>query len=93
MGIASGPLPEVGFDHGGGLWSLPPWRSLTRSDRQFAMASEETELDQIVQELLTGSLSKAERVARLRELVRRQEDVPDELFEAALQKLMERLSG
>lgn len=37
-------------------------------------------------------LTKAERIERLRELVRSGEDVPDELLDAALRKLMERLT-
>lgn len=38
------------------------------------------------------SLSKAERMQRLRELVRSGEDVPDELLDQALRKLMERIT-
>lgn len=37
-------------------------------------------------------LSRTERIRRLRELVRSGEDVPDELMEQALRKLMERLT-
>ncbi len=37
-------------------------------------------------------LSKAERIKRLRELAKSGEDVPDELMDQALRKLMERLT-
>jgi hypothetical protein len=49
-------------------------------------------VDKIVQELMDRQLTKAERIERLRELVRSGEDVPDELLDAALRKLMERLT-
>jgi len=51
-----------------------------------------TSVERIVQELLQLPLSKAERMERLRELVRASEDVPDELLDVALQRLMERLT-
>ncbi len=38
------------------------------------------------------TLPKAERMQRLRELARSEEDVPDELMDQALRKLMERLT-
>ena len=56
------------------------------------MALEEPTVDQIVRELLELPLTKAERMQRFRELVRRGGDVPDELLDAALKKLMERLA-
>ena len=56
------------------------------------MASEEPTVDQIVRDLLEGTLTKAERMERFRELVRRGEDVPDELLDVALQRLMDRLA-
>ena len=56
------------------------------------MALEEPTVDQIVKELLELPLTKAERMQRFRELVRRGGDVPDELLDAALKKLMERLA-
>lgn len=37
-------------------------------------------------------LSKAQRMQRLRELVQSEEDVPDELMDQAVRKLMERLT-
>ncbi len=51
-----------------------------------------TSVERIVQELLQQPLTKAERMERLRQLVRASEDVPDELLDLALQKLMERLT-
>ncbi|HEX5052264.1 MAG TPA: hypothetical protein VFZ65_10860 [Planctomycetota bacterium] len=49
-------------------------------------------VEQIVEELMDRSLSKAERIQRLRDLVRSEEDVPDELMDQALRKLMERIT-
>ena len=56
------------------------------------MTSETPGVDQIVNELLESSLGKGERIELLRELVRRGEELPDEVLENALQKLMERLT-
>ena len=50
-------------------------------------------VDQIVEDLLEKSLTKSERIHLLRELVREGDDVPEELLNAALRRLMERLSG
>jgi len=41
---------------------------------------------------MSRQLSKAERIERLRELVKSGEDVPDDLLDAALRKLMERIT-
>ena len=49
-------------------------------------------VERIVEELMDGSLSRAERIQRLRELARSGEDVPDELMDQALRKLMERIT-
>lgn len=49
-------------------------------------------VERIVEELLDGELSRAERLQRLRELARSGEDVPDELMDQALRKLMERIT-
>lgn len=49
-------------------------------------------VERIVEELLDGELSKAERIQRLRDLARSGEDVPDELMDQALRKLMERIT-
>jgi hypothetical protein len=48
-------------------------------------------VERIVQELLQRRHEKAERMRLLRELVRSGEEVPDELLDAALKKLMERI--
>jgi len=49
-------------------------------------------VERIVEELMDGDLPKAERMQRLRELARSGEDVPDELMDQALRKLMERIT-
>ena len=49
-------------------------------------------VERIVEELLDRSLTKAERIQRLRDLARSGEDVPDELMDQALRKLMERIT-
>ncbi len=41
---------------------------------------------------MDGSLTKGERIQRLRELVKSGDDVPDELMDQALRKLMERIT-
>ena len=41
---------------------------------------------------MDGSLSKAERIRRLRELAMSGDYVPDELMDQALRKLMERIT-
>ena len=66
-------------------WPLHPGvRSMTGIDPR---------VDQIVEDLLEKSLSKSERIHLLRELVREGDDVPEELLNAALRRLMEKLSG
>lgn len=49
-------------------------------------------VERIVEELMDRSLSKAQRIQRLRELVKSGDDVPDELMDQALKKLMERIT-
>ncbi|MCA8977916.1 MAG: hypothetical protein KDC98_24535 [Planctomycetes bacterium] len=49
-------------------------------------------VERIVEELMQCDLSKAERIKRLRELVRSGEDIPDELMDQALRRLMERIT-
>lgn len=56
------------------------------------MTAESAAVDRIVDELLESSLAKCERIELLRELVRRGEDLPDEMLESALRRLMERLT-
>lgn len=50
-------------------------------------------VERIVEELLGGRLTKVERMQRLRELARSGEDVPDELMDQALRRLMDRPTG
>lgn len=56
------------------------------------MSKQAEAVDRIVQELLGRQLSKQERMQRLRQLVRSGEDVPDELMDQAVRRLMERLT-
>ena len=56
------------------------------------MAGQKPEVDQIVQELLTKRGTKEERMQLFRELVRHGDDVPEDLLNTALRKLMERLA-
>ncbi|MCB9869012.1 MAG: hypothetical protein H6836_00255 [Planctomycetes bacterium] len=56
-----------------------------------SMAGDESRVDQIVRELIERGGSKEQRVALLRELVRRGEELPEAMLQSALQKLMERL--
>jgi len=49
-------------------------------------------VERLVEQLMDRTLPKAERMQRLRELARSEEDVPDELMDQALRKLMERLT-
>jgi len=49
-------------------------------------------VEKLVQELMDRQMPKADRMRLLRELVRSGEDVPDELLDRALRKLMERLT-
>lgn len=49
-------------------------------------------VDRLVQELMDRQMPKADRMRLLRELVQSGEDVPDELLDRALRKLMERLT-
>jgi len=56
------------------------------------MADESARLDQIVSGLLDKGGTKQERVRLLRELVRRGDELPEEMLDSALQKLMERIA-
>jgi uncharacterized protein Yka (UPF0111/DUF47 family) len=49
-------------------------------------------VERIVEELMERGLSKAQRMQRLRELVQSEEDVPDDLMDQAVRRLMERLT-
>lgn len=50
-------------------------------------------VDQIVGMLCEKQLTKRERMGLLRELVKRQGEMPDEVLDEALQKLMDRLAN
>lgn len=56
------------------------------------LTTSKPDIDRIVQELLEGDLSKAQRLQRLRELAESGDDVPEELMDQALRKLMERIT-
>ena len=49
-------------------------------------------VERIVEELMQSNLTRAERLERLRDLARSEEDVPDELMDQALRRLMERIT-
>jgi hypothetical protein len=49
-------------------------------------------IERIVEDLMDRNLSKQERIQRLRELAKSGDDVPDELMDQALRKLMERIT-
>jgi hypothetical protein len=55
------------------------------------MTEDDARVEQIVQQLLENRLTRGERIQLLRELVRAESDATDELMEAALSRLMERL--
>lgn len=56
------------------------------------MDGDESTVDEIVHDLLAKGGTKAERKSLFRELVRRGEDLPEEMLNSALRKLMERLA-
>ncbi|MGC6488449.1 MAG: hypothetical protein ACON4Z_12445 [Planctomycetota bacterium] len=56
------------------------------------MTKSDTDVDRIVEQLMQRDLTKAQRLVFLRELVRSGQDLPDELMDAALRKLMERIT-
>ncbi len=56
------------------------------------MAGEDPKVEQIVRELLEGDLTREQRVKLLRDLVRRGEELPDDMLDSALQRLMDRLT-
>lgn len=66
-------------------------RSVATGSRSLPKHTAET-VERLVQELMNLRLTKAERMRRLRELVLSGEDVPDELMNQALRRLMERLT-
>jgi len=56
------------------------------------LTKSDTDVDRIVEQLMQRDLTKAQRLVFLRELVRSGQDLPDELMDAALRKLMERIT-
>lgn len=56
------------------------------------MTTPKADIEGIVQELMDGDLTKAQRIERLRDLAKSGDDVPDELMNEALRKLMERVT-
>ena len=56
------------------------------------MTAAESRVDRIVNELMEKPLPKGERIKLLRELVERGEQLPDEMLDVALRRLMERLT-
>jgi len=56
------------------------------------LTKSDADVDRIVQQLMQRDLTKAQRLVFLRELVRSGKDLPDELMDEALRKLMERIN-
>ena len=56
------------------------------------LTTSHTDIERIVQELMDGELSKAQRIQRLRDLAASGDDVPQDLMDPALRKLMERIT-
>jgi hypothetical protein len=56
------------------------------------LTTSKADIDCIVQELLDDDLTKAQRIERLRDLAKSSDDVPEELMNEALRKLMERIT-
>jgi hypothetical protein len=56
------------------------------------MTSNDARVDRIVQDLLDRQLTREERIKLLRELVRRGGEMPEEVLDVALRRLMERLT-
>lgn len=58
----------------------------------YNLTKSNTDIDRIVEELMDRDLSKAQRIKCLRELASSGDDIPDELMDEALRKLMERIT-
>ena len=56
------------------------------------LTTSKPDIDRIVQELMDGELSKAQRIKRLRDLATSGDDIPQDLMDQALRKLMERIT-
>ena len=63
-----------------------------RTRALFNLTKSKTDIDRIVQELMEGDLTKAQRIKRLRDLAKSGDDVPEQLMDEALRKLMERIT-
>ena len=73
---------------------IEPERAAQRiptGDGSNDLTSRNLDVDRIVEQLMHGDLTKEQRLAFLRELARSDDDMPDEVVEAALRKLMERV--
>lgn len=94
-GIGPGRLAEGGSSGHGPLadsshCGVIGRRDAPGSDNVTKRKSES--IEQIVEELIGSDLTKAERIKRLRALAHSDEDVPDELMDQALRRLMERIT-
>ena len=56
------------------------------------MKESNADVDRIVQELMDRDLTRAQRIECLRQLAKSGDDVPDELMDEALRRLMERIT-
>ena len=56
------------------------------------MTTSKADIDRIVQDLMGGDLTKEQRIMRLRDLAKSVDDVPEELMDEALRKLMKRIT-
>jgi hypothetical protein len=58
----------------------------------FILTKSKSDIDRIVRELAECDLSKPQRMKCLRELAMSGEDIPDELMDEVLRRLMERIT-
>ena len=78
---------------GPGSIALPRGSSVHHTHPGFHnLTKSKTDIDRIVEELMDRDLSKAQRIKCLRELAKSGDDLPDELMDEALRKLMERIT-
>ena len=61
---------------------------MTRTHKKTRQARE---LDSIIEDLMDLSLPKSERILLMKELIARGEELPDEVLEEGLKRLMEKL--
>jgi|GEM_PF-3313930 len=79
---------------GGAFDPIEPERAALRiptGDGSNDLTSSNLDVDRIVEQLMHGDLTKEQRLVFLRELARSDDDMPDEVVEAALRKLMDRV--